>query len=314
MTARHHHYLSQCYLKGFTKGHAKKSKLSVIDFKQRKYFETTPRNVGGIRDFNRIEIDGVDQNQLESDLSRFEGEAATALNRLRENRDFSGETKEIILNLIALLAVRSPERREHMRQFHEQVAEKIMGMIHASKERWESQVAQLKKANPEYKSDVTYDQAKEFFDGKQYTIDVAREHHIGAEFIQIDAILPCLLARNWLLLSTDSRTGPFITTDWPVNLSWKEPEKIPPFYRASPGFGLKGTEVYFPVSQELALIGEFDGSEGFLEANEGLVAVLNSKMLFNLYSQMYSPKIGFNFFGKNNEILSGKALLREIGA
>ncbi|MFZ3064317.1 MAG: DUF4238 domain-containing protein [Nitrospirota bacterium] len=69
MTARHHHYLSQCYLKGFTKGDSKKSKLTVIDFREKKLFETTPRNVGGIRDFNRIDIEAIDQNALEKSLS-----------------------------------------------------------------------------------------------------------------------------------------------------------------------------------------------------------------------------------------------------
>jgi len=313
MTARHHHFLSQCYLKGFTKGKSKKSKLAVIDAKGKKSFETTPRNVGGVRDFNRVEIEGVDPNHLESELSKFEGEAATALKKLRETLDFSGETKDILLNLIALIAVRSPERREHMRKFQAQIAERIMGMTLDSKDRWESQVSKLENDSNQA-NNVSYEDAKEFFDSKEYTIDVAREHHIRMEMIQIDAILPCLFNRKWLLVVANDETGPSITTDRPMNLSWKEPDKIPPFYRANPGFGLMDTEVYFPISQELALIGEFDGEDKTIEANEGLVAVLNSKMLFNLNCQIYAPKFDFKFFGKNNDILSGKDLLREIGA
>jgi hypothetical protein len=313
MTARHHHFLSQCYLKGFTKGKSKKSRLAVIDAKEKKSFETTPRNVGGIRDFNRIEIEGVDPNHLETELSKFEGQAAVALKKLRETLDFSGETKEILLNLIALIAVRSPERREHMRKFQAQIAERIMEMTLDSKERWESQTTKLE-GHSDRANKVSYEDAKEFFDSKKYTIDVARERHIRMEMVQIDAILPCLFNRKWLLVVANDETGPFITTDRPMNLSWKEPGKIPPFYRASPGFGLRGTEVYFPVSQELALIGEFEGEDKTIEANEGLVALLNNKMLFNLNCQIYAPKFDFKFFGKNNEILSGKDLLRKIGA
>jgi hypothetical protein len=313
MTARHHHFLSQCYLKGFTKGKSKKSKLAVIDVKGKKSFETTPRNVGGVRDFNRVEIEGVDPNHLESELSKFEGQAATALKKLRENLDFSGETKDVLLNFIALIAVRSPERREHMTKFHAQVAERIMGMTLDSKEMWESQTSKLKD-NGDRAKKVSYEDAKEFFDSKKFTIEVAREHHINMEMVQIDAILPFLFNRKWLLVVANDETGPFITTDRPMNLSWIEPEKIPPFYRASPGFGLMGTEVYFPISQELALIGEFDGEDKTIEANEGLVAVLNSKMLFNLDYQIYAPKFDFKFFGKNSDILSGKDLLRELGA
>lgn len=314
MTARHHHYLSQCYLKGFTKGQAKKSKLSVIDFKEKKSLQTIPRNVGGIRDFNRIDAPGVDQNQLEQDLSQFEGKAAQALNKLKATLDFSGETKKLILNLVALIAVRSPEKRENMRKFHAQIAERVMGMTLDSKERWESQVAGLEAGEPGHGSPVTYEQAKSFFDGKKYNINVAREYHIHTEMIQLEAILPCLFGRNWLVLKAEHNAGPFITTDWPVNLSWKEPEKVPPFYRNSPGFGLTSTEVYFPVSQELALLGEFDGRQGVHHANRQLVAVLNTKMLYNLHKQIYAPTFEFNFFGGNNAINTGKDLLREIGA
>lgn len=314
MTARHHHYLSQCYLKGFTKGRAKKSKLSVIDLKEKKSFETIPRNVGGMRDFNRIDIEGVDQNEIEKSLAEFEGKAATALKKLGETREFTGENKELILNLIAMIAVRSPERREHMRKFHTDIADRIMGLTLETKERWESQVAKLREEDPSYDNGTTYEEAKKFFESKEYDITVARERHIHMEIIQIDAILPCLFNRDWLLIESTESTGPFITTDNPVNLSWQEPDKIPPFYRQSPGFGLKGTEVYFPVSQDLALLGEFEGREGTIEATENLVAVLNSKMLFNVYKQVYAPKFGFKFYGKDDEILTGNRILRDFNA
>lgn len=308
MTARHHHFLSQCYLKGFTNGKSKKSKLVVIDTKG-KSFETTPRNVGGVRDFNRIEIDGVDPNRIETELSKFEGQAALALKKLRDTLDFSGETKDILLNLMALLGVRSPERREHIRKFQAEVAEKILDMSLESKERWESQTRKLDK-NSATANKVSYEDVKAFFDSKKYTIDVTREHHIRMEMVQMDAILPCLYHRKWILLVANDKSGPFITTDRPLNLYWKEPNKIHPFNRASPGFGLRGTEVYFPVSQDIALIGDFDEQEQTLIANERLVALFNSKMLLNLNCQIYAPKLDFKFFGKNNEILSGKSLVR----
>lgn len=314
MTARHHHYLSQCYLKGFTKGRAKKSKLSVIDLKNKKSFETIPRNVGGIRDFNRIDIEGVDQNEIESSLAEFEGKAATALKNLGETRDFTGENKDLILNLLAMIAVRSPERREHMRKFHADIADRIMGLTLDTKERWESQVAKLREEDPSYDNGTTYEDAKSFFESKEYDLTVAREYHIRMEMVKIDAILPCLFNRNWLLFESTESTGPFITTDNPINLSWQEPDKIPPFYRHSPGFGLKGTEVYFPISQDLALLGEFEGREGTIEATENLVAVFNSKMLLNVSKQVYTPKFSFKFYGKDDEILTGNIILRDLNA
>jgi hypothetical protein len=314
MTARHHHYLSQCYLKGFTKGRAKKSKLSVIDPKEKKSFETIPRNVGGMRDFNRIDVEGVDQNEIEKSLAEFEGRAATALKKVGETREFADENKDLILNLIAMIAVRSPERREHMRKSHADIADRITGLTLETKERWERQVAKLRDEDPSYENGTTYEDAKKFFESKEYEITVAREYHIHMEMVQIDAILPCLFNRNWLLIQANESSGPFITTDNPVGLSWQEPDKVPPVYRQSPGFGLKGTEVYFPVSQDLALLGEFEGKEGMIEATENLVAIFNSKILFNAYKQIYAPKFGFKFYGKGNEILTGNRIIRDLNA
>lgn len=314
MTARHHHFLSQCYLRGFTKGSSKKSKLAVVDLSQNKHFETKARNVGGIRDFNRIDAEGVDQNILEKSLAEFEGEAARALKALSDGAEFSGEERNLILNLIGLLAVRSPQMREHMRKFQAQIAERVMDLTLATKERWESQMEKMRRSGADVSENVSYGDVKQFHDSKAYTIQVAREHHIGMEMTMFEAILPALLDRRWSLIRSNSETGAFITTDRPVVLGWNEPEKIPPFYRNSPGFGLKGTHVYFPVSKDVALLGEFEGIEGALNGNLLAVATLNSRMLHSVYSQVYAPNFGFPFLGSNGEIMSGKHLLRELSA
>ncbi|GAB4343134.1 MAG: hypothetical protein Kow0089_18720 [Desulfobulbaceae bacterium] len=312
MTARHHHYLSQCYLKGFTKGGSKKSKLTVVDFKEKKMFPTIPRNVGGIRDFNRVDVEGVDQNVVEKSYAEFEGKAAIALKNVQESLELEGKNKEYILNLIALLAVRSPEQRENTRQFTAQLAEKIMDLSLATKERWESQLAQMKADGYEPDGDLSYEDMKEFHESKRYKIEVVKERHIEMELFGVEAILPSLHDRNWLLIRSTDESGPFITTDHPVNLTWKEPDKVPPFYRYSPGFGLKGTHVYFPLSRNLSLLGEFEGKKGLIEATKHLVAVLNSKMLTFAFRQIYAPNINFFFLGRDRSIVDGSKIFKEI--
>lgn len=314
MTARHHHYLSQCYLKEFTKGRGKKSKLAVIDFREKKTFETTPRNVGGIRDFNRIDVEGVVPNMLERKISEFESDAARALKNLNETRDFSGDIKDIILNLIALIAIRSPERREHLRSFHADIAERMTSLSLESKERWESQIKRIKEENPEFDNSVSYEEAKEFFESKNYTIEVAREYHIHMEMVQMETIIPLLFGRSWVLLTANAATSPFITSDNPVCLSWKEPEKVPPLYRNSPGFGLKGTQIYFPVSKGLALIGDFEEESGTAEVDDYFVTGLNTVAMHNLYKQLYAPKLGFKFHGPKGELMNGNRVLSMFNA
>jgi len=218
-------------------------------------------------------------------LAEFEGEAATALKKLNEGAPFEAE-----------------------------IIERMMDLSLENKERWESQIQKMKESGREVNDDITYEDIKAFHESKAYTIEIAREHHIHMEFVKFEAILPYLEGRKWLVLKSTGDSGPFITTDNPVNLTWNNPDSIPPFYRSSPGFGLRETQVYFPVSKEVALIGEFDGKEGLIYASKALVATLNSKMLHFFYKQVYAPKYGFNFYSKEGEILSGKQLLKQLGA
>lgn len=310
--SRHHHYISQCYLRGFTKSGSKKSKLTVTDLKQRKHFETIPRNVAGIRDFNRVDIEGVEPDAVERSLSSFEGDVASALKSMEREKTFTGDGKTTLLNFIALLSIRSPEMRENWRKSFAQMTEIMMEQTLATKERWEFQRKKLKDAGKEVNENVTYEDAKKFFDSKAYKIQVATERHLHLEFLGVEKILPYLFQRKWLLLITNNETGPFITTDNPVNLTWNKPDEIPLMYRNSPGHGLKGTQIYFPISKYLALIGEFDGREGVINANKELVATLNSKMLIFVYKQIYSPSFRFYFMGKDKVICEAKDIFNHI--
>jgi hypothetical protein len=77
---------------------------------------------------------------------------------------------------------------------------------------------------------------------------------------------------------------------------------------------MKDTQVYFALSKNTALIGEFGGHEGVVEGTRELIAALNSKMLLFAYKQIYSPKLSFYFRGRDGEILEGKQLLKHIAA
>lgn len=314
MTARHHHYLSQCYLKGFSKGRSKKSKLKVFDLAQLKEFETIPRNIGGIRDFNRIDAEGVEPDALENAFAEFEGEAAKALRELADGKPFERETKTIILNLIALFAARSPERRAHFAKFETQVMERVMDLTLATKEQWESQIKRMRKDGYNIADSPTYEEVKQFHDSKEYTIEFAREHHIRLELTVLDSILDCLGGRKWMLIQANEETGYFVSSDNPVYLTWKEPEKIPLFYRQSPGFGLKGTLVFFPVTKDLALIGEFEGQEGIYPGCIELVASINSGLILNSNKQVYAPSNRFFFLGAGGHLLPGNKILKVASA
>ncbi len=313
-TARHHHYLSQAYLKGFTDGRSKKSKLTVIDAVEKKSYATIPRNVGGERDFNRIDAGGVDPDALEKDLSKFESVAAASMKHIERTGSFEGAHRSAVLNLMALLAVRSPQRREHMRKFHAVMADRMMDLSLATKERWESQMEAMRRDGHQVESGPTYEEMKDFHDRKQYRIDVAREWHIHMEFVGFEAILPALHHRKWILVSRDAAAGPFITSDSPVALFWKDENAVPPFYRHNPGFGLKDTIVYFPISQDLSLFGEFDGQDGARTVGADGVANMNTIVLHRAHRFLYAPKLNFPLIGISGEIIDGRRVLSHLEA
>jgi hypothetical protein len=307
-TSRHHHYLSQFYLKGFTQGNSKKSKLTVIDLKERKKFETIPRNVGGMRDFNRVEIEGVDPEVIEKQQSQFEGKAARALKDLVDTLDFTGETKDLILELIGMLAIKSPEMREHLSKPLIQIAKMTMAMTLETKERWESQIEQIKADTGEDISNGnSYEEMKEFVASQEYDLTVKQEHQIHMEIIGMQRITELLHMRNWSLIKAGDQSGEFITTDNPVSLTWQYPEKDPEFM--SPGFGLKDTMVYFPITKGLAIIGEFDREDEFKEADESFVAFLNSKIIANSYQRIFASKNNFNYIAKGGAIEKARTLI-----
>jgi hypothetical protein len=110
------------------------------------------------------------------------------------------------------------------------------------------------------------------------------------------------------MIMTDDNCGSFITSDNPVLLTWKRPEMIPSLYCQSLGFGMKDTQVYFPISKRFAMIGEFDGHDGLIDATPNLVAMLNNKIVHFAYNQLYAPYLSFSYMSDNQEIVYGDQL------
>lgn len=305
--ARNHHFISQCYLKGFAKKRSKKSKLFAIDSKEKRSFYTTPRNVGALRDFNRVDFANTDQNALEKEISEFEGLSAKALEELDLGKPFIQERREAILILAVFFAVRRPDMRERFREFHEENFKEIINSTLEADQSFINTISQLQALG----SNVDIDYLKNLLYKKHY--EVTRNRHIEAELKTLIELAPLMMERKWSLISSSEETGPFITSDNPVALTWTEPDSVPAFYRDSPGFGLNGTQVYFPISSRYAAIGEFEGEEREGKVGKELVALLNSKVMAFANRQIYAPSEKF-YFMKDGVIKPGNRVSSEICA
>jgi hypothetical protein len=308
--ARHHHYLPRCYLRGFRSKNDKPPRIAVLDLKQKKHFETGTRNIGGVRDFNRINVEGLAPDSLENNLSSFEGQVATALRDIGKYKNLDNKTTyAVMMKLIALISVRHPQVRSNWADTEAQIAKLAMGITLATKERYESTLRKIKKDGEEINEDISYEKVKEFFDRGEYDIIVPNESHIDLEFKGVDSVLPFLFNRGWTLVLASQGTGPFVTCDRPVSLTWQYPKKLSPSMKHHPGFGMKETEVLFPITQDMAIIGTFETEHKIISANKPLVASINSKIMAFAISQIYAPDLSFVFLGKNCKLKDGHSIL-----
>jgi len=311
MTARQHHYVPQCYLKGFT--HDRENpKLFVVDGKERRNFSTAPANVAVERDFHRIDIEGVPIDALENAFSKFESELSPALERIIAARSIDDDNDRILLlNLIGLMAIKTPRLRETMRGVHEQTARIIMSMALDSPERWESQIRQAKEAGFIDKDAVAdYEGMKEFVEKEQYKIELLTTGQLQRELKLFDKILPLICNRQWMLFKAPPGKTGFVTSDHPLCLMWSDPNKRGKFY--SPGLGLKGTQIVFPISNELAVIGAFEIDDGDADADDLLIAQINGSIIIHSTRQVYARDSDFMYKMQHHlQIMRGTDLLSE---
>lgn len=305
--ARQHHWIPQCYLKGFARNRSKNSKLSVLDLTNREFFETCPRNVGGKRDFNRVDIEGVSHDAVENALAPLEGRLDRVLEEINETGSLAkGGDYLLLMNFIALMSIRNPRMRENWRGFQERVANKVMDLLLQSEDRWAHQIEVMRKDGVDL-PDISYEQMRQFNIERDYTVQVSTQSHIRMELDALNTLIPCLLDRKWSLLKAPVNSPGFITSDHPVCLIWA----APPYPRMSPGFGLMNTRVVFPLTKGFALEGTFDGIDGVHSINEEMVAAVNSLVIQFSERQVYGAAYGFHYIGQHGALRAGHHLFKD---
>ena len=248
---------------------------------------------------NRIE--DYPPDVMEKIFSQFENEAAKVLEKMRHSLSMpEGNDFNVLMNLVAQLAIRNPYIRETINKFQTDVIERISDLALATKERWDSITHRMKEAGEAIDESISYEEVKNFHDEKRYTIEIANIRNIRLEMTGINAILPTLASRKWTLVVANDASGYFIGCDRPVTLIWTNPKLQGGFY--PPGHGMKSTEVVFPVMKELALVGTFEGEDRIIEATRRIVALLNSRIISFADKQVFSSRPSFQFMGSNNNI------------
>lgn len=303
-----HHYVPQFYLRNFADGVGRQARVVFFDEETRRLEHTLVRNVGSKRYFNRVEAEGQDPDYLENALAKLEGEIAGPLGEVIEARAFpSVEHFSYVMNLAALLSVRNPRMRGQMEKFHQDVVEKTLGVLTSSKEIWDHQTQKMEDDGVELSGAVTYEDIKRFRDEKKYTINIDQTHLIGVELEMVQPVLETLSNRNWCF-ATASEGSQYITCDDPVALEWSDNRERGPF--ASPGHGLRGTNITFPLSSDVLLIGMFEDLPERIEHREKQVTSVNTVIARNSRRQIYARSDEFRLHLRDTENVRGSELPR----
>jgi Protein of unknown function (DUF4238) len=306
--SRRHHFVSQCYLAGFTNDGTSDGQLFAIDALTGHSFNTKPLNVGVERDFNAIE--GRPEGELEDKLAGLEGLVAPALARIISERSLDNfDDWWSILNLFAMFATRNPRTRQVMTNFMSEIMKMTMEVTLANPHRWASQVKKMNSKgllNEEQQS-VTYEVIKKFQQSDDYEIAFPRGYHIGLELDSIEPVLKTLTARNWMLLIADEKSGSFITTDHPVCLIHQNGEH--PSFSKPLGHALEASTVLLPICKSLLAVGTYNGQSGSVNVSKVQVAHMNSLVAPSAERQIYAANDLFPFQLEGNLRATGKDLV-----
>jgi Protein of unknown function (DUF4238) len=281
--ARKHHYVPQSYLAAFTSDGTKDSQFCVFDVENNRSFRTSPANVAAQRDFNRVDIEGYSPDAIENALAPFEGNAVSAIRRVLDSQSFpSDEDWNLILNLLALIAVRNPQMRNSFNRARQQSLQLIADMLASDKRLWESHTKRARETGEDI-PEISFEKFRSFVEGGNYSYLFHPEGNLRVEFKALDEVLPLLGQRTWTVLVAPPDGPEFICSDHPVTLEWKGNRTAPV------GYGLRETEVFFPLGRNVGFYGVYESPLQPVEVcKPANVAMMNSRIMNNAERHVYT--------------------------
>ncbi|MBN9525060.1 MAG: DUF4238 domain-containing protein [Alphaproteobacteria bacterium] len=309
--ARRHHFVPQCYLKGFGLQRDKDCSLACFNLAEAKRFDTSPLNIANKRDFNRIEVEGHSPTALETRIADFEGKLDGVLGAVIETSQIAdGYPREILLEFVAHLLCRNPRLRRKYDDFLNDTLNMMLRIQTSSPERFAQSMSDAIEAGALAPDEVpALAEMREWASDPDLRLTYDQTYQIGLELQTYDPALIALRQRGWRLIEALPDAGSFITSDHPVRVDWHRPEDHHPML--PPGLGTKGTYVMMPVSSKLALMGTFDMVESAttLKADRRTVAEINFLTITSADRQVYAGSTDFYFRSWfTGEVLPGDQL------
>jgi hypothetical protein len=283
----------------------------------RKAFETSPANICKERDFNRIESDSLPQDALESALSKFEDLVGGALTQIQQAPEaITWNNWNILLNFMALLAVRNPIVREHA---NKRAQEQWIRSIEDATDTPEKFAAIFAKAQAAGDIDKNltpdFDKHRDFLSARRFTVGFPYGTHVPAEFDAVDDLLRQLGMRRWMVLRAPAHSGGFVTTDRPVTPARRD--GLHPSNKTPVDFRSANTLILFPLSPTLLALGHLGGANPtvpLVDISRDLVARANFTTIRVCRQWVLAPRADFEVKPAENAPISlGNDILELFG-
>ncbi len=301
---RQHHILPEFYLAGFTDTGTTDGMLYVFDYRRGKRYRVRPREAAHERDFYRIEVRGEDQNVIEKDLSRLEGELAPTLRRVT---DTDVVRHEDIADLLSTASMVHTRGRRALERAYLGLEERMRSGLETGalpRDEWEWIVDAHLREGVDPTTLPSYEEARRRSTDGVWAPTAPRALVLGLLPEMQRAISEALVPHVWSLAVARPDAGEFICSDSP--LVWATAEPWEPGYEENASLDNLDLTVTFPLNKKLALITRpYDRGQKKryrYEATPEVVAWVNSRTHLHSLGMLYFANEDFGLLKKGNEI------------
>ncbi len=289
------HYIPRMYLLGFTPNHCKDDKIWALDQQKARQFEVFLENVAFEKrlywlDNSEYEVDFIEQKVF----GNIERETTQIIQTIsRYNSLPVGEDYETLMSFFALMFVRTPKFKEMLNNHFDSTSKQFLKMSISN----EQQFCGKKKYNN--KSKIDNETLRKLIQEEKFKLELTQNAYMVSLLGLWAEVIPYFTARKWVLYSAENKDI-FITSDNPVWLAWTNPLKSSTLYR--PGIGVTETEVTFPLTNKLALVGTFEQDNALKTASSRTVAVINSRTAMGAKRFLFSSHKTFHWLQNDNKV------------
>lgn len=227
-------------MKRFTRDKA----VWVFDIQKKELRPQTPHDTGAIGYFNALEDkDGNRNFIIEEALSKIEGAMVGVMEKVDAREKLPEEDRHLLAHFVSLQMLRGPDFHDDMSKVNETLLKQFTEIIFADRKIGEPL---WNKADKEAGgSGISYDEAREFISGSEYTIKTHRNRTLEMMLELAPEFTGVFLRQDWLFLCAPLNES-FITCDRPFSII---PPPVPAgsLFRGA-GIAVKGAKKLIPLS------------------------------------------------------------------